>query len=199
MPAEKNTSAAFIRSFRLGFGTETDLRDFDGRLVISHDPARAEVALPAESFFEIHRSFDSRLPLALNVKSDGLYGMLAPLVERFSPASWFVFDMSIPDALGWLRIGAPVFTRQSELEPDPAYYNRAAGVWLDAFYDDWWTSDIIRRHLDVGKRVCIVSPELHGRDPSAVWGQLASADNLVADPRLMLCTDRPEEAQRILT
>ncbi|HDG1702299.1 TPA: hypothetical protein PFE33_004667, partial [Kluyvera ascorbata] len=36
---EKNTQTAFERSFSLGFGTETDIRDFGGELVISHDIA----------------------------------------------------------------------------------------------------------------------------------------------------------------
>ena len=34
-PAEKNTAAAFRRSFDLGFGTETDVRDRGGELVIA--------------------------------------------------------------------------------------------------------------------------------------------------------------------
>ena len=35
--AEKNKLVAFDYSFSLGFGTETDVRDFGGELVISHD------------------------------------------------------------------------------------------------------------------------------------------------------------------
>ena len=35
--AEKNTATAFARSFEMGFGTETDVRDLNGLLVISHD------------------------------------------------------------------------------------------------------------------------------------------------------------------
>ena len=34
---EKNTEIAFSRSFALNYGTETDLRDCLGKLVISHD------------------------------------------------------------------------------------------------------------------------------------------------------------------
>ena len=37
--SEKNSDLAFRRSFSLSFGTETDIRDFDGELVISHDVA----------------------------------------------------------------------------------------------------------------------------------------------------------------
>ena len=34
---EKNTLEAFQKSFSNGFGIETDIRDLDGRIVISHD------------------------------------------------------------------------------------------------------------------------------------------------------------------
>ncbi len=192
--AEKNTPAAFARSFHMGFGTETDLRDLGGRLVVAHDPPAAD-ALPAEVLFGIHRGVGADLPLALNVKSDGLQKLLVPLLDRFAIGNWFVFDMAVPDALGWIEAGAPAFTRHSEIEERPAFYDRAAGVWLDGFASEWWTADTIRRHRDAGKTVCVVSPELHGRDPRPAWDRLAG---LRSDPRVMLCTDRPEDARQVI-
>ena len=199
-PDEKNSPAAFARSFELGFGTETDLRDARGRLVISHDPPpdeRDHPALEAADFFELYRRADRSEPLALNIKSDGLQKLLPPLLKQYGITAAFVFDMAVPDALGWLRAGVPTFTRHSELEREPAFYDQAAGIWLDAFHGDWWTTDDVARHLTAGKQVCIVSPELHGRDPSAAWDRLASA-TFRDDPRLMICTDRPEEAREVL-
>lgn len=196
-PEEKNTPAAFERSFRLGFGTETDLRDLAGRLVVSHDPPPAD-ALPSEELFRIYRDAGPGLPLALNIKADGLPKLLLPLLEQFGVTNCFVFDMSVPDALGWLRAGVPTFTRHSEVEPYPPYYDRAAGVWLDAFEGDWWDADVIRGHLDAGKRVCVVSPDLHRRDPRPAWDRIAAVAEFRTEPRLMLCTDRPEEAKALL-
>ena len=34
---ERNQEVAFHHSFDLGYGTETDIRDIQGKLVISHD------------------------------------------------------------------------------------------------------------------------------------------------------------------
>ena len=194
--AEKNTPAAFARSFRLGFGTETDLRDLAGTLVVAHDPPTAG-AIPAEVLFGIYRGVGADVPLALNVKADGLQKWLPPLLAAYGVADCFVFDMAVPDALGWLKAGVPAFTRQSEVEPSPAFYDRAAGVWLDAFGSEWWTADTVGRHLEAGKRVCVVSPDLHGRDPRAAWDALAAAA-FRGDPRVMVCTDRPEEAREAL-
>ncbi|MCE9608430.1 MAG: hypothetical protein K8U03_26400 [Planctomycetia bacterium] len=190
---EKNSPAAFERSFEFGFGTETDLRDCLGRLKVSHDPPQAD-ALAAETLFQLYRSADRDLPLALNIKSDGLQRLLPPLLAEYSITNYFLFDMAVPDAIAWLRLGLPTFTRQSEVEREPAFYDQAAGVWLDGFFGDWWTSEIISRHLKADKQVCLVSPELHGRESQEAWERLAAAP-FRGDPRLMLCTDRPESAK----
>ena len=195
-PDEKNGEIAFARSFRDGFGTETDLRDRDGELVVSHDPAGA-TAIPAERLLDIHQGHNSRLTLALNIKADGLQSMLTVLLRRFEPADFFVFDMSIPDTLVWMSHGVPFFTRHSDVEPSPALYKQAAGVWLDGFESDWWDVDVIRRHVDAGKRVCIVSPDLHRRDRRPVWDRLAENDFIHRSGEVILCTDFPGEAREI--
>lgn len=47
---EKNTFPAFERALQNGFGIETDFRDCNGELVISHDPA-SQNAIKAKDFF----------------------------------------------------------------------------------------------------------------------------------------------------
>lgn len=187
---EKNTNAAFERSFDLGFGTETDVRDCKGELVISHDmPKGGEMTL--DQFLDILDGRD--LTLAINIKSDGLAARLAETMSRRGVKNWFVFDMSVPDIRGHLATGAKVFTRMSEVEPVPAYIEQADGVWLDMFNGQWYDSSVIARLLDQGKRVCIVSSELHGRDPASLWSSLRS---VAGHPQLMLCTDDPETARQ---
>jgi len=192
--AEKNAAVAFERSFDLGFGTETDFRDYNKSLVISHDPPDAG-ALPAETFFEILAARDASLPIAVNVKSDGLQLMLKEGLERHGFSNYFLFDMAIPDAVISIKKGLRVFTRQSDVEIHPNFYNDAAGVWMDAFFDDsWLTPDAIMRHLDTGKQVCLVSPELHGRNHLPFWERLLESP-VATHPNLMLCSDIPEEAR----
>lgn len=192
-PAEKNSVTAFEESFRLGFGTETDLRDLAGALVVSHDPPASD-AMAADTLFSIHQAHDSGLTLALNVKADGLQTLVSDYLGRFGVRDAFVFDMSIPDTLHWIRAGVPVFTRHSDVEPDPVLYTESAGVWLDGFHSDWWDAATIMRHLDAGKRVCIVSPDLHRREHLPVWDRLKSS-GLPESDDIMLCTDYPEAAR----
>ena len=191
--AEKNTAAAFRRSFDLGFGTETDVRDHAGELVISHDPP-AGGELPFAEFLDLLAGRD--LPLAVNVKADGLAGRIRDALAGRNLTTWFVFDMSVPDTLQQLNAGNPVFARLSEYEPavPELLAARVAGVWLDGFHADWWDAGQIHDWTGAGKAACVVSPELHGRDPAAAWATLKGAGFARPD-RVMVCTDRPTEAR----
>lgn len=191
-PAEKNTVTAFSRSFDLGFGTETDVRDHCGELVISHDmPMGNEITLT--KFLDILQQ--QSLPLALNIKADGLASCLGHLMKHYNRDHWFVFDMSVPDTRMHLAAGNPVYARVSEVEQTPVYYDKIAGIWLDAFHEDGWQIERLPQYLQDNKRLCLVSPELHGRDHQALWQRLRESD-FIADSRLTLCTDLPEEAQQ---
>ena len=189
--AEKNRPVAFHRSYDLGFGTETDVRDLRGELMIAHDmPTGEEISLAAMLDILAGRT----LPLAMNVKADGLARALKAVMDARGVADWFTFDMSVPETVVQLRLGLPVFTRASEYEMPPPLYDRAIGVWLDAFTGQWWEPAVAEGFLRDGKRVCIVSPELHGRDHLPLWNSL-EASGLAAHPALMLCTDLPEDAR----
>lgn len=191
-PSEKNSRTAFARTLEAGFGTETDVRDLVGQLVVAHDPPSGREM----AWCELVAMFEGKgLPLAVNVKADGL----APLLRRAfgeSATPWFAFDMSGPETVRYAREGLPYYTRHSDVEPQPILYAEAAGVWLDSFTDDQWIrTDVICRHLDAGKAVCVVSSELHGREPARLWERLAELKDAA---EVTLCTDRPEDAKAAL-
>jgi len=189
IPSEKNTATAFCRSFELGFGTETDVRDRMGDLVISHDmPSGEEMTLTKL----LTLMGEDQLLLAINIKADGLAKLLRETMLDYHRANWFVFDMSIPDTREHLAVGNPVFARMSEVEQNPVWFDRVEGVWLDSFDSDWFDLKLVSDLLSQGKRVCVVSSELHRRDQRDLWTKLlpmAEADQLI------LCTDFPSMAK----
>lgn len=189
---ERNQKVAFDRSFKLEFGTETDLRDAGGNIVVSHDvPVGSELTF--EQFLDIHCSYaNGSLPLALNVKADGLASLMKKALDKLPSLDAFVFDMAIPDMLSYFEAGIPVFTRMSEVERCPVWLHRSAGIWLDSFGPTWFDGRLIGEMLATDKRICVVSSELHQRDPQDLWDMLAS---YASAPNLLLCTDRPEHAR----
>ena len=191
---ERNTRKAFERSFAMNFGTETDIRDHDSRLVISHDMPDANAML-LEAFFEIYKGYRMSLPLALNIKADGLQVELGRLLAKYQVANYFVFDMAVPDGLLYAKQGFRTYTRQSEYEPVPPYYDLAQGVWLDEFKGHWLRDNVIEKHFEQRKALCIVSPDLHKRDHWQEWQHYRQLETRIGKDKIMLCTDFPEQAQ----
>lgn len=189
--AERNSAAAFQRSFSAGFGTETDVRDLCGTLVVSHDMPSGDEML----FEDVLKIMDGRnLPLAINIKADGLVEPLLEMLSKYRQTCYFTFDMSIPDLVVQTTYGANVFTGLSDIVPAPVLLDKCCGIWLDAFFSEWYGADLIDGLLESGKQICIVSPDLHKRNPFAHWEVIRSCRGL-RDGRLMLCTDMPDKAR----
>ncbi len=194
---EKNHQVAFSRAFESGFGVETDLRDYSGEVVISHDLPNSN-CMTLESFFDLYKNETENIPnkptLALNIKSDGLHNMIYSTLKKYAIENYFVFDMSVPDSRLYIDIGINTFTRQSEYETAPSFYSETSGVWLDCFEGRWFSNEIIEKHKKAEKKICIVSPELHNRNDfeSEQWYYLK---HFCDHSKLMICTDLPNQAE----
>jgi hypothetical protein len=191
-PAEKNSAESFKRAFESGFGIETDIRDFNGKIIISHDIPQGSKLLYLDDVLKIHADCPN-FSLALNIKSDGLQAILMDQLSFYDVKNYFVFDMSVPDAIGYEKAGCKYFTRQSEYEMVPSLYENANGIWLDCFNSTWFDEELIYNHVQMGKEVAIVSPELHGRYHLEFWAFLSSFDSNILE-KVYLCTDYPDEA-----
>lgn len=193
---EQNTLVACQTAFQDGFGIETDLRDYEGNLVVSHDPATKQAVL-ADEVFSIYQDMQMKVPLALNVKADGIQSLLMTELRKYDIQNYFLFDMSVPEMIVNERMQLNYFTRQSDVEPYCVAYDNAKGVWMDAFSDlSFYTEGLVTNHLNNDKWVCIVSPELHGMSPMDFWHELLTWDCL-QDDRLLLCTDEPDWAKEL--
>jgi hypothetical protein len=189
---EKNSRMAFERAIESGFGIETDIRDCCGKLVISHDmPNGGEMS--AEDFFSL--SGIQNVVLALNIKADGLQNILQNLLQKYNIVNYFVFDMSVPDTIGYMKNNFNIALRHSEYEKELPFYGNSTYVWLDCFNSNWFTADEVQKHLNSGKKVCVVSPDLNELDYNATWQLLKNID----DKNLAICTDLPQQAQEFFS
>ena len=183
-----------MQTFQNGFGIETDLRDYQEQLVISHNVATPASPL-AQALFEAYRAADCTAFLALNIKADGIQDLLKPLLDRYQIKNYALFDMSVPEMVVYEKMHLNFFSRQSELETQPVLYDKACGVWMDEWAEDWISAKAVLEHLENGKYVGIISPEIHGRNPMHLWGELQQ----IKDDKVLLCTDVPLEARRFFT
>lgn len=197
--SEKNSFIALTKALDLGYGVETDVRDMNGELVISHDMPIPGVAFPLEKFLKYYSNGGYTSTIGLNIKSDGLQKKLNQELMHHGIFEYFVFDMSIPDTLGYLKLGLKTLIRRSDLEHHPVLTKKAKGVWLDELDSRWISSEIIvdqatDEDTDI---ICIVSAELHQRDHFEQWEQInLGLRHGGLRSKLMLCTDYPSKAER---
>lgn len=193
--SEKNSLEALSLAIQNNYGIETDIRDFNGEIVISHDPPHNENYLLLKDFLRIYKKSIYSPCLALNIKSDGLSSILLNILKEFKINNYFVFDMSIPDTLSYIKLKMNVATRLSEYEAIGKINDLGEFVWLDAFESEWYSVNLISDLLKQGKKVAIVSPELHKREYKTLWSTIKP---FFPNDNLYLCTDLVFEARDFL-
>jgi hypothetical protein len=195
--SEGNTFVALRDGLDKGFGLELDVRDFNGQLVISHDLPNADSLLPLEQLLEYYSEGGFGSTIALNIKADGLVSELSNILYQYGIRKYFVFDMSIPDTISYLKFGLHTFIRRSDLEFSPELELLGKGIWMDEMNVAWINQSAILEQVKKSDAVCIVSSELHGRERISQWKQIKNAISTPeVSEKLLLCTDFPYEAER---
>lgn len=200
MPQERDFPSAYYRALESGMGIVVPVRDHDGQLVIAHGPASDE-SVRFEDFLAERPVWPGDPPiLAIHVCAEGLSRLIHRCLLNIDGVAPCLFGMPVSDMPSYLDGHIPLFVRQSEHEPQPAFYEFAEGVWLDSFERDWFDERLIIQHLKAAKIVTVVSPEIHGRPHEPMWSMLSALQNNLGElsPLLQLCTDKPQEARAAL-
>lgn len=184
---DQNSLAALVSAASKGLGIETDLRDLNGELVISHDPPTGE-PLTLIQLLEALQGFN--MELLLNVKSDGLQTLATSQTAGTTTDVKF-FDMSVPDLMHYRKSGLRYLYRLSEFEPPLNLGGNCEGVWIDDFSGDWLTPEKLIEISSLGISSYVVSAELHGHEREKQWTLLK---NTWGHKDFRLCTDYPLEA-----
>ena len=171
------------------YGIEVDIRSKGDRLIIHHDPFVA-----GESFDEWIDAYRHGT-LILNVKEEGLEARLIALMQSKGIADYFFLDQSFPFLVKWSKTGEHrCAVRVSEFESIETALTLAGKVdwvWVDCFTRFPLSEHDARSLKDAGFKLCLVSPELQGRDANVEIPHLVSLlkeRNIAADA---VCTKRP--------
>jgi hypothetical protein len=195
---EQNSLLGLEKAIVAGFGVELDVRDYCGRLVLSHDIADDQSPSFVE-FLNLYSRYGANSTLAINIKSDGLATMVSDALGYFGiTANYFCFDMSVPEQFPYLRRGLLVAQRVSPFDFVPTVFDREKPAWVDSFGD----SNLPVATLDTlamrSIPIACVSTELHGREHTQMWCTLQtwlSRHTPAVHSRMMLCTDFPYDAE----
>lgn len=174
----------------LKYGVEVDIRSHGDRLMIHHDPF-----VDGESF-EAWLAAYRHGTLILNVKEEGLESRLIDLMQRAGIEDYFFLDQSFPFLVKYSRLGVHrCAVRVSEFESIQTALTLAGKVdwiWVDCFTQFPLSHDDARKLQEAGFKLCLVSPELQGRDAETEIAQLVQMlreRNIRAEA---VCTKRPD-------
>ncbi|MFI8396769.1 hypothetical protein CXF97_08570 [Pseudomonas sp. Choline-02u-1] len=179
------------------YGIEVDIRSFGNELVIHHDPYTK-----GESFEEWVNDYRHGT-LILNVKEEGLEARLIALMKEKAIEDYFFLDQSFPFLIKWSKAGERrCAVRVSEFESIETALTLAGKiewVWVDCFSRFPLSNEDATRLQNAGFKLCLVSPELQGRDAESeipLLINMLSERNIVAEA---VCTKRPDLWEKLAT
>jgi len=194
-PDEKNSIKSFNKALSFGFGIETDIRDLNGEIIISHDPPHKNSDFYTfSSFLDLYKKYNSNNTLALNIKSDGLAPNLKNILDKYQIKDYFFFDMSVPDYFSFRDLNLTTFCRSSEFENAELLRKNSEGVWIDAFSIKNFNSISFKKFFSDWDSIAFVSPELHKYEFLEFWERLKKTSQLIPNKKVFLCTDYPNQA-----
>lgn len=151
-----------LRATDPSLGIEVDIRSHGSRLIIHHD-----AFVDGEDFERWLDGYRHRL-LILNVKEEGLEDRLIALMRERGIEDWFFLDQSFPFLVKTARRGeARCAVRVSEFESIDTAMTLAGKVrwiWVDCFTRFPLDGAQAAALQAAGFSLCLVSPELQGRD-----------------------------------
>jgi hypothetical protein len=174
------------------YGVEIDLRLSMGQLVLAHDPFKNG------DKFELWLEHFQHKTLILNVKEDGLEERIVEILKGKGVLDYFFLDQPFPTLRKSVYAGFPVAIRLSEYE-NPINLDdlKIDWIWLDSFKGDWSYLDKYSVWLRSGKyKVCIVSPELQGRQVEDEPSRIIEYLKLSSITPNAVCTKKPANWER---
>jgi hypothetical protein len=144
------------------YGIEIDLRSYKNEIILHHDPFKE-----GHLFNDWIKHYDHGT-LILNVKEEGLEIEVESVLKKACIENYFFLDQSFPFLIYSANRGqkncAVRYSEFESIETVLSLSKKISWVWVDCFTKyilDYQTSKILN---DNGFRICLVSPELQGRD-----------------------------------
>lgn len=186
--SHRRNTIAELQATDRKYGVEVDIRSRGHELIIHHDP------------FVVGECFEKWLDsykhgtLILNVKEEGLEGRLIDLMASKGIEEYFFLDQSFPFLIRWSgKCEHRCAVRVSEFESIETALSLAGvvrWVWVDCFTKFPLSEADAVRLKSAGFKLCIVSPELQGRDAETEIPALVKVMNALAIVPDAVCTKR---------
>jgi hypothetical protein len=144
------------------YGVEVDLRDYEKRLILQHDPFK-----DGEDFEEFLKHFNHGT-MVLNIKSEGIEHKVIEYIHRYNIKKYFFLDSSFPMIYLLSKNNekniALRFSEYEEVDTILKMAGKVKWVWVDCFSRLPITPEKYALLKKNGFQLCLVSPELQRQD-----------------------------------
>lgn len=153
-----------LNSLPTSMGVEIDLRTYNGKIILNHDPYKDGI-----SFIDWIKNYRHAL-LVLNVKEDGLEPKIIKCLTDYKIDEYFFLDQNLPTivkyALNDFDKMSLRFSEFESIESLDLLKHKCRWVWIDSFFRFSHKKESLKKIKSLGFKLCVVSPELQGRfDP----------------------------------
>ena len=194
--AHRRNTLAELLATDLNYGVEVDIRSLGQQLILHHDP------LVAGESFDEWLNFYEHGTLILNVKEEGLEEQLMEIMAEKDIDDYFFLDQSFPFLVKWAnkskRRCAVRVSEFESIETALTLSGKVDWIWVDCFTHFPLTHKDAQRLKQAGFKLCLVSPELQGRDAESeipILVGLLNERNIVAEA---VCTKRPDVWEKFI-
>ncbi len=172
------------------YGVEIDIRSKSSQLILQHDP------YVGGQFFEEWIDYFQHHTLILNVKEEGLEDKILDLIKSRNIKNYFFLDQSFPFLINLAKLGERnCAVRVSEFESINTALSLTSmidWVWVDCFSKFPITTNEAKLLKESGLKLCVVSPELHGRNAEIEITKMITLLRLQDIQIDAVCTKRPD-------
>lgn len=144
------------------YGVEVDLRDYEERLILQHDPF-----IDGEDFEEFLKHYNHGT-MVLNIKSEGIEHKVIEYIHQYNIKKYFFLDSSFPMIYFLSKNNekniALRFSEYEEVDTILKMAGKVKWVWVDCFSRLPITPEKYALLKKNGFQLCLVSPELQRQD-----------------------------------
>lgn len=157
-------------------GVEFDLHSYIDDIVVHHDP------FVNGTKFDIWLDHYKHSYMFANIKEEGIEDRVIKKINDKGVKNYLLFDLSFPSIVklsnsGFTKIALRV-SKYEDISTAFKLTGKIDWIWLDMFEDAIPISNEDFKNLQSsGMKICIVSPELHGRNRSS----LSKVKSLIAN------------------
>lgn len=155
-----------LRKIPIKYGIEVDIRSFNKKLILNHEPFEDGIEL--ENWLH---GFNHNY-LILNIKEEGLENRCKEIMKQFKVDKYFFLDQSMPMLIKTVLEGnqktAIRLSTFESLDTVIKFKDLVEWIWVD-FYNEYpLNKEIINILKKNNFKICLVSPELQGKSMNEI-------------------------------